>query len=77
MNGTNTTLECEQAAEQVLVILEQPWHVYQHSKAAAAENIKVGLIRTPTLTSIFSKTNTDRAKRFSPMKTTFQDEQVG
>ena len=37
--------------------------------------MKVGLIRTPNLTSIFWKTIIDRAKRFSPMKTTFQDEQ--
>ena len=29
------------------------------------------------MTSIFSKTVIDRAKRFSPMKTTFQDEQAG
>ena len=45
--------------------------------ATAAQNIKVGLIRTPTLTPIFSKTIIDRAKRFSPIKTTFQGEQVG
>ena len=38
---------------------------------------KFGLNRTLTLTSIFSKTIMDRAKRFSPIKTTFQDEQVG
>ena len=32
----NTTLEQEQAAEQVLDILEQPCHVYQHCEATAA-----------------------------------------
>ena len=46
-------------------------------KATAAQNIKVGLIRTPNLTSIFSKTIIDRAKQFSPKKITFQDKQVG
>ena len=44
--------------------------------ATAAQNLKFGLIRTLTLRSIFSKTIVDRAKRFSPIKTTFQGEQV-
>ena len=42
-----------------------------------ARNLKTGLIRTRILTSIFSETIIDRAKRFAPMKTTIQDEQVG
>ena len=45
--------------------------------ATAAKNLSFGLNRTRKLTSIFSKTIIDRAKRFSPMKTTFQDEQLG
>ena len=40
--------------------------------ATAAKNLKFGLIRTQTLASIFSKTIINRAKRFSPVKTTFQ-----
>ena len=44
--------------------------------STAALGLKFGPSRTRNLTSIFSKTMIDRAKRFSPMKTTFQDEQV-
>ena len=49
----------------------------QEQTATAAYNKKVDLIRTPILRSIFSKTIIDTAKRFTLMKTTFQDEQVG
>ena len=35
-----------------------------------------GLIRSQTLTPIFSKTIIDRAKQFSPTKTKFQGEQI-
>ena len=28
LNLINTTLESKQATQQVLIILEQPWHVY-------------------------------------------------
>ena len=48
----------------------------REEKVTAAKNLKVGLIRTLTLTSFFSKTVIDRVKWFSPMKTTFQDKQV-
>ena len=45
--------------------------------ATAALSLKFGLIRTRTLTSIFSKTIIDKGKQFSPMITTFQGKQVG
>ena len=45
--------------------------------ATAALSSKIGSIWTRTLTSIFSKTMLDRAKRFSPMKTTIQGKKVG
>ena len=45
--------------------------------ATAALSSKIGSIWTRTLTSIFSKTMLDRAKRFSTMKTTIQGEKVG
>ena len=48
----------------------------REEKVTAAKTLKFGLIRTLTLTSIFSMTIIDRAKRFSTIKTTFQDEQV-
>ena len=44
--------------------------------AAAALGSKIGLIRTRNLTPIFSSTMIDRAKLFSPLKTTFQRKQV-
>ena len=40
----------------------------------AAINLNFGLIRIRILTSIFSKTVVDKAKRFAPMKTTIQEQ---
>ena len=51
--------------------------ILREETAAAVQSIKIGIIRTRNLTSIFSKTIIDRAKRISPMETTFKDEQVG
>ena len=52
-------------------------HALGGDTATAALSLKFGLIRSLTLTSIFSKTIIARAKRFSPMKTAFQNKQVG
>ena len=41
----------------------------REDKVTAAKISKFGLIRTPTLTSIFSKIIIDRAEHFSPMQT--------
>ena len=48
----------------------------EETPTAATKDSKLGLIQTQNLMSVFSKTITDRAKRFSPMKTTFQEEKI-
>ena len=45
--------------------------------ATAALSLKFSLIRTRILTSTFSKTIIDTAKRFTPIKPMFQQTHVG
>ena len=88
LNWINSTSEQKQAAQQVLVVLKRSFHVYYHSKTAAALNLEFGLVRSRSFIVNSLKNYRaeqfcsveqnfiDRAEQFSPMKTTSKDKKL-